>query len=367
MKFKYHMPTEIFFGKDCIKKNASVFAGSGTKALVVTGRNSAKVNGSQRDIFAALDAGGLQYILFDKVENNPSIETVREGAGLACSEKVDFIIAAGGGSPLDAGKAIAVLAKNNIDDDRLFAGNLDNPVLPIIAVPTTAGTGSEVTPYSILTDKKIENKKNLAMPSIFPRYAFLDPLYTESLSRKVTTDTAVDALSHALESFLSKRSTVMSRVFARESLVILGESLRKLSSGDEVDYKLREDLLYASMLAGISIAETGTTVLHAMGYPLTYFRDVPHGMANGILMNAYIEYEYTGQKERVQEVFNAMGVTSPEEFYRLIDSLIGTDFRLSDEEIKRFVQIAGTSSSVKNTLPLPDEGDILRMYTSGTK
>lgn len=205
------------------------------------------------------------------------------------------------------------------------------------------------------------------MPSLFPRYAFLDPFYTESLSKKVTIDTAVDALSHGVESYLSKRSTVMSKLYAAESLRVIGGCLLKIAGDNEIDYSLREELLYGSMLGGFSIAQTGTTILHAMGYPLTYFKDIPHGMANGLLMNSYMKYEYEGQRENTIKVFEAIGVSGLDEFTELIDSLLGTEIILTDEEMEKFALIAGKAASVGNTVPLPDGKDILRMYRSGTK
>ena len=170
----------------------------GKRALLVTGRHSAKVNGSQDAFTGKLDELGISWYLFDDVENNPSIDTIRRAAAFAKEKGVDFVVGIGGGSPMDAAKAIALLCTDDLDDEQLFKGPYKKP-LPIVAVPTTAGTGSEVTKVSVLTNVHAGTKQSINTPLIFPVYAFADPSFTESVSQTVTIDTAIDALSHAVE------------------------------------------------------------------------------------------------------------------------------------------------------------------------
>jgi len=299
---KYFMPTKIFIGKNCIKDNAGEMKILGKRAFVVTGKSSAKANGSLACVQTALKANGIEYIVFDRILSNPSIELVREAAQTARAAGVDFIIGIGGGSPMDAAKAIAVLAANDVDDTLLFSGPYLKPVLPIVAVPTTAGTGSEVTQYSILTDNRLQTKSSIANEVIFPKIAFLDASYTQHLPFSVTVNTAIDALSHAIEGTLSTKSNSISNLLAAESIAIIGKCLPRLTG--EVSFAVREQLLYASMLAGIVIAHTGTTALHSMGYSLTYFHEIDHGRANGLLMYEYLKFIAVNHASEVNKLIS---------------------------------------------------------------
>jgi len=261
--FTYFMPTKVFFGRDCVSRQGQVIATAGKRALVVTGKNSARKCGALDDITFCLKENGIGFDLFDEVEANPSIATARLAGKRARDFNADMIIAVGGGSPLDAGKAAALLALNDFTDDALFSADDTMPVLPVIAVPTTAGTGSEVTPYSILTDMNLQTKRNLRSEKLFPVLAYLDPRYTELLPRDITCYTAIDALTHAIEGYLSSRHTPLTDVLALESIRLLGENLPGLSRSLP-DSTGREKLLMASLFAGIVIARTGTTILHAM-------------------------------------------------------------------------------------------------------
>lgn len=361
MEFTFSMPVKVYFGKGCIDKNSSVIAAAGKKALIVTGKSSADKNGSLKQVTGALTKENISYERFNRVEANPSVETVREAAQMARDVKADFIIGIGGGSPLDAAKAIAILAANDLDDDGLFSGVYKNRPLPLIAVPTTAGTGSEVTPYSILTFRKISNKKSIASPEIFPAAAFLDAAFTETLPIETTINTAVDALSHTVEGYLSARATEVIAPIVIESMRLLGISLKKLSDKTAPSFSERENLLYASMLAGMVIAHTGTTAVHAMGYPLTYHRDIDHGRANGLLMYGYLRFlEPSSQK--VENVISAMGLKDVEEFGKLIETLLGKREEVTDEEIELFTDTAMTSKNIANTLPAPDRDEVRKIF-----
>ncbi len=365
--FNYYMPVKIFFGQNCITENASAFKTFGKKALLVTGKTSAKVNGSQKNVCDALNSCGISCEIFDNVECNPSVENVRKGAKAARSSQADFIVGIGGGSPMDAAKAIAVLAKNDLDDESLFDKNINQTALPVIAVPTTAGTGSEVTPYSIITDPKIGNKRNLSSENIFPRIAFLDPLYTASMPYNTTAGTALDALSHAVEGFLSTRATPPSRLFSIESIKILGKCLPHLQKGRDTDPAVRTQLQYASLLAGIVISQTGTTVVHPMGYALTIHKNIDHGRANGLLMHAYLEFISGKQKDKVAAVLGAFGMDDLNSFRDLMDRLLGKKETLDDHEIKTYSSVVLQAKSAACTIPAPALTDIEMIYRKSLK
>jgi len=158
MKYSFKMPVNVIQEKECVKNNINIFKQTGTKALIVTGRHSAKACGALDDIEFILNEAGIDYKIFNEVENNPSLETVVKAADIAKKSNIDFIIGIGGGSPIDASKAIAVLAANDIEISDMFKNKFDR-ALNIIAVPTTSGTGSEATPYSVLLRK--EDRKSV--------------------------------------------------------------------------------------------------------------------------------------------------------------------------------------------------------------
>jgi alcohol dehydrogenase class IV len=337
MKFQFLLPTKLIFEKDCISKNNNVLAQYGKKAMIVTGRNSAKACGALQDVEAALKSNNIPYIIYNKIENNPSLETVIEASNIGKNEKVDFIIGIGGGSPIDASKAIAVLIANDMSPEELFL-NKFNKALPIIAVPTTAGTGSEATPYSVLVRKDLETKVSFGNKDTFPVCAFLDPKYTSSLKIETTINTAVDAFTHVFESYLCKRSTILSSAFALEGIRMFGECIEALIQ-DKIDDVIREKLMYVSLLGGVVIAQTGVTIPHGMGYCYTYFKNIPHGKANGFLMDAYIKFIYNEQKQKIDTAMNSMGFKSVSEFTSALEKLLGERPKLTKEEVERFTEL----------------------------
>lgn len=362
-EFNYYMPTKVFWGPECLKKQGNAIRSIGKRALVVTGKRSARASGVLDDITGTLGGAGVHFAVFDDIEPNPSIATARRAGKAARSFGADMIVAAGGGSPLDAGKAAAVMAANDREDDDLFAGRYAGPVLPVVAVPTTAGTGSEVTPYSILTDPAMKTKRNLKSDRLFPVLAFLDSRYTDSLPPEVTAHTAVDALTHAVEGFLSTRSTPVADTLALRSMELLGVELPKLRSGAP-DRDGRENLLFASLLAGYVIAQTGTTVLHAMGYHLTFFHGVEHGRANGLLLAPYLRHVRNGQPERVRSVLASLGCEDVAELESMLGVLLKRDVILTEREAGEYSLIASQAAGAASTDPRPDADDVRSMYNA---
>lgn len=362
MQFKFHMPTRAFFGTGCLSQNSGEIAALGRKALIVTGGRSARESGALNDICNELSALSIEYSIFDKVENNPSTDTVKKGGAEAKRIGADFIIGIGGGSPLDASKAVAVLAVNDMDPVDLFTNQFAKRPLPVIAIPTTAGTGSEVTPYSILTRNDLETKVSFGNPQTFPVLAFLDPRYTESQPLEVTVNTAVDAFSHCLEGYLGKRRTPASDILAQEGILLFGRSLESLKAG-EISYEDRENLLYMSMLGGMVISHTGTTIVHGAGYNLTYFKGIPHGKANGFLMTEYLRFNYDYAKDRIDNVLKLLGMDGLDDFGAAMLQLLGEAPCLEEEEIRKYAAITMTQrSTATNVRPVAvtDIADILR-------
>ena len=357
----YFMPTKIISGKDCIKANAALFKSFGRKALIVTGTHSAKLNGSEADIISVLKENGQEWCIYDKVTANPTVDCCYNGAEFSKSENVDFIVAIGGGSPMDAAKAIALLSKQDIPKENLFSGGYSDDVLPMIFVPTTAGTGSEVTPYSILTNDKLKTKTSIASPHFFPKIAFLDAAYTKSLSPKTAVNTAIDAFSHAAEGILSVRAGFVSDAVAAESLRRVSSCFDSLCSGTLSDEE-RETLLEASALAGMVIANTGTTAVHAMGYPLTYFRNIDHGRANGLVLGEFLKLIEKSAPEKIAVILNACKMKSTDELCHKLSDLLGEKEKLSEKEIEEFSEISSKAKNIYNCIVIIDKNDITELF-----
>ena len=355
----WNMPTQVFFSDNCLAEHADVFK-LGKKALIVTGHNSSKINGSLADVEAALAKNSIPYAVFDKVPGNPDIAICYEGAEVARKEQADFIVAIGGGSPMDAGKAIALLAVNDTPEDKLFAGEWKS-VLPVICIPTTAGTGSEVTQYSILSDDKAQTKRAIASPLIFPKIALLDSKYQLALPRATTVNTALDALSHNVESMLSIRSTPLSSAVAKSGVEAFRKSLKALTD-DALTADDRANLIYASTTGGIAIAQTTTNIVHALGYSLTYFRHIDHGRANALTLGAYLTYMNEHVPDKVAEVLAALKLKSTDEFKTMIDTLLGEKEKFTEEELKGYVEFAASSANSRSALVLPDKAQLLALY-----
>jgi len=354
------MPTQVFMGEDCVKSNSQLFLQMGKKALIVTGKNSAKINGSLDDVLEVLKSNGQEWALYDRVMSNPTIESVYEGAAFAKSENVDFVVAIGGGSPMDAAKAINLLTCQDIPEDKLYEGQYSDRILPMIMVPTTAGTGSEVTPYSILTNHRLQTKKSIGSPILFPKIAILDAKYTDNLPKEITINTALDALSHSIEGMLSINANPITDSIALESIRRISLCFENLKSG-QLTRKQRFELLYASTLGGMVIANTKTTAVHSMGYSLTYFHDIDHGRANGLLLGEFLRYLEKSWPERIKEILSAMGMSTVNEFITMLDELLGEREKLTDEEIEKFASIAAKSPNVKNSPIVPDMEDLIRI------
>ena len=328
-----YMPTKVYSEKECIKNHAKEIASFGKKAMLVTGKNSARKCGALQDMEDVLQQENITYVIFDEIEENPSIETVMKAREFGVCEKVDFVIGIGGGSPLDAAKAIAMMIANpGLGEEVLYeASELEN--LPIICVPTTCGTGSEVTPYAILTIHKQRTKKSISH-RIYPNLALLDAKYLKSMSREGLVNTAVDALAHLLESYLNTNADELNRIYSREGLSIWKEFKKRLLDDSllEKDYAT---MLHASMVAGMAITHTGTSLPHGLSYQVTYELGVPHGKAVGIFLGGFVEgYQ---NKEEVAEILSLLDFESTGAFCKYMTELLG-EVVVSEELMKENVQ-----------------------------
>lgn len=359
MQINYWMPTKILMDRQVVLKNKDEFAKYGMRALIVTGKNSAKVTGALGDVESVLKEKGMGCEIFDQIEQNPCIETIEKAGIIGRKMKADFVIGIGGGSPLDAAKAIGVMIKHEELTAKTLFTDKKLQSIPILAVPTTAGTGSETTPYSILTDHEAKTKRNLGQ-TVFCSAAFLDAAYTEFMPMDVTVHTALDTMTHLVESYLNTNSTTFSDLLVKEGLALWGECLQQLLSGSYT-YAMREKLLLSSSIAGMAIAQTGTSLPHGMGYPLTYYKNVPHGLANAVLFKAYLRR--FKDKKRIEEIFSLLGFDGQRAFEEMLSKLVSLSISATKGELEVWSQeMCSNTAKLKNhPEPITYKG-ILEIY-----
>jgi alcohol dehydrogenase len=278
----------------------------GKNPLIVMDQNLAKT-GLQEKITGLLASEGFKFVVFNKVEPEPRIELADDGAALAQKKKCDIVIGVGGGSAMDVAKAIAVIAANKGKAvDFLGLNKVPKPGLPKIMIPTTAGTGSEVTFTAVFVRKNLQKKEGMNSPHLYPELALLDPELTLSLPPAPTAQTGLDALCHAIESYTSINANPMSEMFSLEAIALIAENLRTCVH-DGRNIAARERMLLGSLYAGIGLANAGVTAVHSLSYPLGGKYGVGHGLANTIMLPPVMAFNLPGALEKFADIAEAMG------------------------------------------------------------
>ncbi|MCR4907259.1 MAG: iron-containing alcohol dehydrogenase [Lachnospiraceae bacterium] len=349
----FYMPVRIFEEKECVKNHAREIGAFGKRALIVTGKSSAFSNGSFDDVADALKQEGAEYKVFSEVEENPSTDTVLNAGKRFSDENIDFVIGIGGGSPMDAAKAIALVLKHpEADLEYLYDASKASDALPVICIPTTCGTGSEVTGVSVLT--RHDKKTKLSMVhKVFPALALIDGKYLKSASKTLIVNSAVDALSHIYESILNAKATdyvwmaaeAGMKAWAQVRDVLAG----KREAGEE-DFAL---LMRASAFAGMSIAQSGTSLPHALSYFLTYDLGLPHGRAVGYFLPGFLS---AAPGEERNKLLKLSGFSDLSEFTAFLKKVFG-EMNIPENELERaFETIKNNQAKMKSaSFPVDDE------------
>ena len=278
----------------------------GTRIMVVTDPGLVAAGIAER-LETLLDAGGLPFYRFDQVESDPRLEIATAAADMIRKEQADLVIGIGGGSAIDIAKIAALLAANDGDLSAYFGIDLiPRAGIKTIIVPTTAGTGSEVTPIVILSDLEEKLKKGVVSPYLIPSLALLDPELTAGLPPQVTAATGMDALIHAVEAFTSKNAYHMTDMLAREAIRLIMANIRT-AFANGTDLTARSNMLVGSLLAGMAFANAGVTAVHAFAYPIGAEYHIPHGVANSIMLAAVMEFNMLGNLNKFAELAALFG------------------------------------------------------------
>lgn len=303
----FHLKTRVIFAAGAMTSAREQLGQFGKNALLVTGRSSAVQSGAWEELTDTLKELGIRWHHFSEVVENPDLQCVITGAKALIEKGCDMVIGIGGGSPLDAAKAISIAAANQLSIDELYHTEKFTKAHPVIAIPTTSGTGSEVTQYSVLSDSRSGKKAGWGHELAFPALAIVDPCYTVSAPHHVTLNTGIDALSHLLEGLYSRLREPLIFPFIHKGIALIVQNL-KTALEEPANLKARTALSQASVYGGMTIAQGSTTLQHSIGYPLTTQFGVPHGLANGIVMPQIMELYWPAVKGLIEPALASFGM-----------------------------------------------------------
>ncbi|WP_430615559.1 lactaldehyde reductase [Enterococcus sp. DIV1067f] len=301
-----------YFGKGAIENVPTEFKARGfKKAAVITDKDLVEFEVATK-VTKLLDEAGVDYALYDGIVPNPTIQNVKDGLAFVKEAQADCIIAIGGGSPIDTAKAIAIIATNpEFSDVISLEGVADtkHPCLPILAVPTTSGTAAEVTINYVITDEENHRKFVCVDPHDIPLVAFVDSDMMMGMPKSLAAATGMDAMTHAIEGFITKGAWEMTDMLHIKAIEIIGRSLRDSVNGDQAG---REAMALGQYIAGMGFSNVGLGLVHGMAHPLSAWYNIPHGVACASLLPTIMKYnkDFTGEKYR--EIAIVLGIEGAE-------------------------------------------------------
>ncbi len=304
--YQHYNPGRLIFGPKSLNELAKEIPANEVP-LVITDRGVSK-SGILKKVTDVLDGAGIRYHIFDGIEPDPPMEVIEKAVSFYQKNGCTLVIGVGGGSSIDGAKSVSLMASHPGDIREYSTGKVvEGPVIPIYAIPTTAGTGSEVTGLSVITDR--ENKIKMVLrgaPHLIPRCVFLDPELLAFIPPKVAAETGGDALTHAIESYVSLNSTVITEGLALSSIKIIGKYLRRMVGNPE-DMEAAEHMLLASCMAGLSFANGGLGLVHSLAHPVGANFHLSHGLTCALYLPFVMEFNLLTCPEKFASVAAALG------------------------------------------------------------
>jgi alcohol dehydrogenase len=377
--FTITQPTQIHFGENAVAKLPEVVAAlGGAKPLLVIDPGLEQA-GLAQQITASLDQAGTAYATYSKIDPEPGLKLADEGKILAEKNGCDCVVGAGGGSAMDVAKAIAILLTNGGKAvDYLGLGKIKKPGVPKIMIPTSSGTGAEVTFTAVFINEETGSKGGMNGDPLYPEAAILDPRLTTSLPPDITAATGMDALTHALEAFTSVAAHPISEMYSMRAIELIGSNLR-IAYADGRNLEARSNMLLASLMGGKALAMAGVGLVHAMAYPMGGMFGIGHGLANAVLLPFVVEYNLIGDLEKHALIAELLGQDTSEMNTRdaaefCVDALhelnrdIGIPSNLDEldippEALEEMAEIALTvARPVENNPRQPTKNQIMAIY-----
>ena len=379
MASKFIMPKQVISGADALGQSKEVIRTLGTKALVVSGKVMNRI-GNVKIVTDLLDEIGIGWAVYDDITGEPDDVMIDGGVEAYKANGCDFLIAIGGGSPMDSMKAIGALITNPGKIADYMGKEITNPLPPMVAIPTTAGTGSEATQFTIITDTKTSIKMLLKGTVLIPDVAIVDASFTVSSPKSVTNATGLDALTHAVEGYTSKKASPLTDVFAMDAVKRIFKYLPRAYADGE-DMEAREEMILAALEAGVVINNSSVTLVHGMSRPIGANFHVPHGLSNAMLLKVCLTFALDGTYERFADLGRAIGAATEKEndetaakafltaIIELCETLevptlaeYGVDKEAFFEVMDKMAEDAIASGSPRNTRKTTTKEDVLRMY-----
>ena len=360
MQFTYHIPTRIVFGNGSLDRLHQEQLPGRRALIVISAGRSTRDNGYLAQLEAQLQKAGVSFVLFDKILPNPIKDHVMQGAKLCRDEKCDFVIGLGGGSTIDSAKGIAIMATNTGDLWDYVGGGSGaaEPIpiwpLPIVAITTTAGTGTEADPWLVISKEETNEKIGMGYEGTFPMLSIVDPLLTVSVPPSLTAYQGFDALFHSTEGYINTTANTLSDMYSLEAIRLIGKSLA-LAVADGKNLQAREDVSLANTLAGMVESTSGCISEHSLEHAMSaYYPALPHGA--GLLMISEAYYTHIAKSkvcdERMIAMARALGKADASEAMDFVTALLSlqkacgvvqlkmSDYGITEEDLPRLVQNA---------------------------
>ena len=379
MAREFIMPGRIISGIKALNMAEAVLGRMGKKAMIVTDPMMVKL-GNCAKVEEALKNEGVAYTVYDGVTGEPTDQMVEAGVAKYRSEGCDFLVALGGGSPIDTMKAIGSLVLNDVGIASYMGKEIHVQMPPMAAIPTTAGTGSEATQFTIITDTVKDVKMLLKGSVLMPDLAIIDPQFTMTAPPKITAATGLDALCHGIEAYTSRKSQRMSDTFALSAVKRIFRNLAKAYHNGE-DEDARSEMSLAALEAGIAFNNASVTLIHGMSRPIGALFHVAHGLSNAMLMKVCLEYALEGAYDRFGALGRAIGVagrqdsdeTAARNFLQAVEALLqelevpsleqyGIDRDTFFAQIEKMAHDAMESGSPQNTRRAVEKADVEELY-----
>lgn len=349
MGYKFVLNETSYHGYGALDGIVEVIESRGIKKIAIFVDSFLKENNISAKVTDKIDGLDVEYTYFTDIKPNPSIKNVLDGLKVLREFEADAVIAIGGGSVIDCSKAAAIINTNpEFEDVKSLEGVADtkNPATPIIAIPTTAGTAAEVTINYVITDEELERKMVCVDPHDIPVVAIVDPTMMESMPAGLTAATGMDALTHAIEGYITKGANDLSDMLHIKAIELIAEYLPLAVKNDKTG---REKMALGQYIAGMGFSNVGLGLVHSMAHPLGAVYDTPHGVANAIILPKVMEFnaEYTGEKYK--DIAKAMGVEN-------VDSMSQEEYRKA--AVKAVADLAKEVNIPENLKEIVDEKDL---------
>ena len=345
--FNFSIPQDIIFGKGSLKRLPEIAKKAGGKhALVISGKVLNKM-GLVDKCIEYMKVAGYEADAFIETEANPSVDTVNKAADLYKKCGADMIVAFGGGSPMDVAKAVGVIVKYGGEiTDYEGGGKVPGPIVPLIAIPTTAGTGSEVTAFSVITDHSRNYKLTVISYEILPKYAILDPELITTAPASVAAACGIDAMIHALEAYISTAASPFSDAMSEKALELIGGNIRRYVANRK-DEEAASAMMAGSLFAGIAFSFARLGNVHALSHPVSAYFNVAHGVANVILLPYILDYNKLADNGKYRKIYQYISQKN-------IDGIEFNPDMLVDE-VKKLNKLLGIPSSLSEVSVTEDK------------